>query len=129
MRRRTLTLGVVFCACLGLLGGRAEAADTKLSMAEECSFKLLPKDGVALRTTFTVKNGGRKTAASIRFVAGWNIGRLYLKAESPTTLRLAPGRKAQRTVTRTLPHAPELSKALRKTGTFHCASIKTYTVS
>jgi hypothetical protein len=128
MRRWTSTLVVVVSVCLGTAAGQASAVDTRLKVAEKCSFSLLPDDGVLLTTTFTVTNARRGRPASLRLVAGWNIDRLYLKAPTPTVLRLGPGGSVQRVVKRTLQHAPALWKSLRDDARFTCASTKTYTI-
>lgn len=111
-----------------MAAGQAAAADTRLKVAERCSFSLLPDNGVQLTTTFTITNARRGRSASVRIVAGWNVGRLYLKAASPTEVRLGPGRSTQRVVKRTLVHAPELWRRLRDDARFNCASTKTYTI-
>lgn len=128
MRRWTSTLAVVVSVCLGLAVGQASSGETRLKVQEDCSFSLLPDDRVALKTTFTVTNARRGRAASVHIVAGWKVDRIYLKAESPTVVRLGPGRSVQRVVKRTLPHAPVLWKSLRDDARFDCASTKTYTI-
>ena len=119
---------VVVTVGLGLAVGHASAVDTRLNVAEKCSFSLLPDDGLMLTTTFTVTNARHGRPASVRIVAGWNIGGRYLKAGSPTNVRLGPGRSVQRVVKRTVLHAPALWKSLRDDARFNCASTKTYTI-
>lgn len=111
-----------------MAAGQASAVDTRLKVAEKCSFSLLPDDAVMLTTTFTVTNARHGRAASVRIVVGWNIGRLYFKAASPTVVRLGPGRSEQRVVKRTLLHAPAVWKSLSDDARFNCASKKTYTI-
>lgn len=96
-------------------------------MHEVCSYKLLPGAGVALTTRLTFRNakGGRST--SVRVIPGWNIGRLYPKAETALLVRLGPGQIARRVVTRTIPSAPRLWQKLKARG-IKCASTYTYDV-
>jgi len=119
---------VVVSVGLCVAVGQASAVDTRLNVAEKCSFSLLPADGIMLTTTFTVTNARRGRPASVRLVAGWNVDGRYLKAGTPTNIRLGPGRTAQRVVKRTLLHAPTLWKSLRDDAGFNCASTKTYTI-
>lgn len=128
MRRWTSTLAAVVCACCGLAAGQASAVETKLNVEEDCSFTLLPDDGVVLTTTFTVTNARHGRTASVRIVAGWNVGRLYLKAAAPTVVRVGPGRSARRVVKRTVLDAPALWRMLRDADRFSCASTKAYTI-
>ena len=128
MRRWTSTLAVVVTVGLGVAVGQASAVETRLNVQEKCTFILLPDDAVALSTTFTVKNARRGRSASVRIVAGWNIGRLYFKATSPTVVQLGPGRSVERVVKRTVLHAPALWQSLRDDARVNCASTKTYTI-
>ena len=128
MRRWTSTLVVVVSVGLWVAAGQASAVDTRLNVAEKCSFSLLPDDGIVLTTTFTVTNARHGRPASVRIVAGWSIGGRYVKAGSSTNVRLGPGRSAQRVVKRTMPHAPALWESLRDDARFNCASTKTYTI-
>ena len=128
MRRWIPTLAAVVCACLGLAAGQAAAVETKLNVTEDCSFALLPDDGVVLTTTFTVTNARHGRAASVRIVAGWNVGRRYFKAAAPTLVRVGPGRSARRVVKRALLDSPALWQTLRDADRFTCASTKAYTI-
>ncbi len=119
---------VVVSVGLWVAAGQASAVDTRLNVAEKCSFSLLPDDGLMLTTTFTVRNARHGRPASVRIVAGWNIGGRHLKAGSQTNVRLGPGRSIQRVVKRTMLHAPALWKSVRDDARFNCASTKTYTI-
>jgi hypothetical protein len=128
VRRWLSILSVVVCGCLATAAGNA-SAQTQLNLREECASKLLPNNGVALTTTFTMTNARRGRKATVRLRAGWNVGRLYPKAPTELVVRLGPGESARRTVTLTLASAPELWKLLQGKKRLNCASTKTYTIA
>jgi hypothetical protein len=123
-------LSILVLLVLGYLApaaGSASAGYWRVNVQEVCSYKLLPGAGVALTTKLTFRNarGGRATA--VRVIPGWNIGRLYPKAETALLVRLGPGQIARRVVTRTIPSAPRLWRTL-KAGGIKCKSTYTYDV-
>lgn len=120
-------LVLVVVGSLASAAGSASAGDWRVNVREVCSFKLLPDAGVALTTKLTFRHarGGRST--SVRVIAGWNVGRLYPKAETALLVRLSSGQVARRVVTRRIPHVPVLWAKL-KAGGVNCASTYTYEV-
>jgi hypothetical protein len=128
VRRCLSILLVVLFGCLATAAGNA-SAQTQLNLREECASKLLPNNGVALTTTFTMTNARRGRKATVRLRAGWNVGRLYPKAPTELVVRLGPGQSARRTVTLTLASATELWKLLQAKKRLNCASTKTYTIA
>ncbi len=87
-------LSILVLVLVGYLAAASVSASAgwRVNVNEVCSSKLLPGAGVMLTTKLTFRNakGGRST--SVRVIAGWNIGRLYPKAETALVVRLGPGR-------------------------------------
>jgi len=115
-----------------VLGSLAPAAGSasaggRVNVHEFCTGKFLPGAGVELTTRFTFRNARDGRATAVRVIPGWNVGRLYPKAETALVVRLRPGQIARRVVTRTIPSAPRLSQKL-KAGGIKCASTITYDV-
>lgn len=95
-------------------------------MDETCSFRLLPGGGVVLTSTMVIRNARGGRTASVRFVPGWNVGRLYPKGQFPLFVPLTAGYTARRTASRRFDDAPRLWEMLRAGAGLICAS--TYTV-
>jgi hypothetical protein len=112
---------------LAQAAGSVSASDTRVKVHEECSFKLLTGDAVALTTSFTFTNARRGRSTSVRVIPGWNVGRMYPKAETALFVRLGPGQTARRAVTRTIPSVPRLWEKL-SAGRVNCASTFTYRI-
>lgn len=100
-----------------------------MSVQEKCSSKLLPDNGVVLTTKLTMSNARSGRTVTVRLRAGWNVRRLYPKAQTELVVRLSPGQSARRTVTRRFANVPELWKTLQDEKRVNCASTKTYTIA
>ncbi len=98
-------------------------------MQEKCASKLLPNNVVVLTTKLTMINARSGRTVTVRFRAGWNVGRLYPKSDAELVMRLGPGRSVSRTVTRRFANVPELWKTLQDEKRVNCASTKTYTIA
>jgi len=126
--RRLLSISVLLLVgSLAPAAGSVSAGTTRVNVHEKCSYKLLPSQGVALTAslTFSSARGGR--SATVHVTPGWNIGRLYPKAETALIVRLSPGQTARRVVTRRIPSVPRLWKQLQAGG-INCASTFSYTI-
>lgn len=97
-----------------------------MDVDETCSFRLLPGGGVVLTSTMVIRNARGGRTASVRFVPGWNVGRLYPKGQFPLFVPLTAGYTARRTASRRFDDAPRLWEMLRAGAGLICAS--TYTV-
>ena len=120
-------LVVLGVGSLALTAGAVSAGPTRLNVDEECSYKLLSGEGVVLTTSLTFRNAQGGRSASVRVRPGWNVGRMYPKAETDVVVRLGPGQSARRTASRTIPSAPRLWERLRAGGV-RCASKFTYQI-
>jgi len=129
VRRWLSILSVILCGCLIPAAGHASAQKTRLSVKEKCASKLLPDNTVLLTTKLTMTSARAGRAVTVRFLAGWNVGRLYPKAQTELVVRLGPGQSARRTVTRRFTNVPELWQTLEEKKRVNCASTKTYTIA
>jgi len=127
VRRLLSILVFLLVGYLALAAGSVSAGSTRVNVHEKCSYKLLSSQGVALRTSLTLSNARGGRSASVHVIPGWNIGRLYPKAETALLVRLRPGQTARRVVTRTIPSVPRLWKQLQAGGV-NCASTYSYKI-
>lgn len=119
----------VACGWVGAAAGDASALKTRLNVHELCTYELLPDNGVVLTATLTLTNARGGRTASVRYRAGWNVGRLYPKADTQVVVRVQPGRSTRRSFSRKLLNAPTLWRELRESERVNCASTKVYTIS
>lgn len=80
-----------------------------------------------MTTKLTIHNARGGRSASVRVTPGWNVGRMYPKAETALLVQLGPGQIVRRAVTRTIPGVPRLRDKLKAEG-INCASTYTYEV-
>ena len=128
MRRLLSILVFVVVGCLAPAAGSVSAGDTHFKVNEECSYKLLSGAGIVLTTSLTFSNASGGRSASVHVLPGWNIGRVYPKAETGVFVRLSAGETARRFVTRTIPSVPRLWEKLRADGV-NCASTFSYRIA
>jgi len=127
MRRLLSILVVLLVGSLAPAAGSVSAGSTRVRVLEECSYKLLPGQGVVLTTTLTLSNARDGRSSSVQVLPGWNIGRLYPKAKTALLVRLGPGQTVRRVATRRIPSAPRLWEQLRADGV-KCASSYSYKI-
>lgn len=114
-------VALLLIGSLAATGSVAAEGSTRVNVKEKCSYKLLADQGVVLTTTFVLSTARGGRPSSIRILPGWNIGRLYPKAETALRVRLRPGQTVRRAVARRIPRAPRLWQQLRTDGV-NCAS-------
>ena len=119
---------MLVCGLLLPTAGQSATPKTQVNVREECSSQVLAEGGVVLTTNLIMSNARTGRPVTVRFLAGWNVGRLYQKARSELVVRLDPGESVRKTVTVKLASAPELEKLLRAKKRLVCASTKTYTI-
>ncbi len=119
-----MILALIALASLTPAANSAPAATADVIFTSRCSFELLSGSGVALSTKFELESVG-DLPALVKLTPGWNVGRLYPKAETKRILRLEAGETATFTVTRRFPQAPALRAALEPPARLRCASLFT----